>query len=167
MRAQKYMCDSYLSFPSLGRVKSIKHKAHWHICLSRPPEAISHTGTVKQTQMLQTWLQLQRMPHFQILLLYLRHEGLVVLPPSTRFHWLSLSGWAVYDNDSHDCQLKFTYLAAAARRFLALAAPGSTDSDLAASSSLLEAIEMFFRLPITCIWSSLDCKLKKKSNHNY
>jgi hypothetical protein len=46
------------------------------------------------------------------------------------------------------------YLAAAARRFLALAAPGSTDRDLAARSSLLEAMEMFFRLPITWICSS-------------
>lgn len=42
-----------------------------------------------------------------------------------------------------------SYLAAAASRFLALAAAGSTDRLLAASSSLLEAMEMFFRLPIT------------------
>ena len=46
------------------------------------------------------------------------------------------------------------YRAAADRRFFALAAPGSTDRDLAASSSLLEAMEMFFRLPITWSWSS-------------
>lgn len=50
-----------------------------------------------------------------------------------------------------------SHLAATARRFLALAAPGSTDSDLAASSSLLDAIEIFFRLPMTWIWSSLLC----------
>lgn len=67
----------------------------------------------------------------------------------------------------HGCQSQSTYLAAAARRFLALAAPGSTDRDLAASRSLLEAIEMFFRLPITCIWSSLDWKHNRKSNHKY
>ena len=42
-----------------------------------------------------------------------------------------------------------SYLAATARRFLALAAPGSTDRDLAARSSLLDAMEMFFRLPMT------------------
>lgn len=90
-------------------------------------------------------------------------KALWFLPLSTRFHWLSPWGWKVYDDDdAHGCQLQSTYLAAAARRFLALAAPGSTDSDLAASSSLLEAIEMFFRLPITCIWSSLDWKVKEK-----
>jgi len=43
------------------------------------------------------------------------------------------------------------YLAAAASRFFAFPAPGSTDKDLAANSSLLEAIEMFFKFPITCI----------------
>lgn len=55
------------------------------------------------------------------------------------------------------------HLAAAASRFLALAAPGSTDRDLAASSSLLEAMEMFFRLPMTWIWSSLHCKGQAQS----
>lgn len=48
-----------------------------------------------------------------------------------------------------------SHLAATARRFLALAAPGSTDRDLAASRSLLDAMEMFLRLPMTWIWSSL------------
>lgn len=52
----------------------------------------------------------------------------------------------------------YSYRAAAARRFLAFAAPGSTERDLAANSSLLDAIEMFFRLPITWIWSSLVCE---------
>lgn len=51
-----------------------------------------------------------------------------------------------------------SYLAAAASRFLAFAAAGSTDRLLAASSSLLEAMEMFFRLPITCTWSSFFCE---------
>lgn len=51
-----------------------------------------------------------------------------------------------------------SYLAAAARRFLAFAAAGSTERLLAASSSLLEAMEMFFRLPITCTWSSFFCE---------
>lgn len=50
------------------------------------------------------------------------------------------------------------YLAAAASRFLAFAAAGSTDRLLAASSSLLEAMEMFFRFPITCTWSSFFLK---------
>lgn len=55
-----------------------------------------------------------------------------------------------------------SHLAATARRFLALAAPGSTDRDLAASSSLLDAMEMFLRLPMTWIWSSLLWKRKGK-----
>lgn len=46
-------------------------------------------------------------------------------------------------------QATHPYLAAAAKRFLALGAPGSTDRDLAASNSLLEAIEMLLRLPMT------------------
>lgn len=52
--------------------------------------------------------------------------------------------------------IEWPHLAAAANRFLALAAPGSTDRDLAARRSLLDAMEMFFRLPITVIWSSWD-----------
>lgn len=56
----------------------------------------------------------------------------------------------------------FSHLAATARRFLALAAPGSTDRDLAASRSLLDAMEMFFRFPMTWIWSSLLYKKKKE-----
>lgn len=55
-------------------------------------------------------------------------------------------------------QATYPYLAAAAKRFLALGAPGSTERDLAASNNLLEAIEMLLRLPITWIWSSLVCK---------
>ena len=54
----------------------------------------------------------------------------------------------------HSIIMLIEYLAAADSRFFALAAAGSTDKDLAASSSLLEAIEMFFKLPITWIWSS-------------
>lgn len=46
-------------------------------------------------------------------------------------------------------QATYPYLAAAAKRFLALGAPGSTERDLAASNNLLEAIEMLLRLPIT------------------
>lgn len=67
--------------------------------------------------------------------------------------------------------IEWPHLAAAANRFLALAAPGSTDRDLAARRSLLDAMEMFFRLPITSIWSSwhykdnitiqLSCSFKK------
>lgn len=55
-----------------------------------------------------------------------------------------------------------SHLAATARRFLALAAPGSTDRDLAARSSLLDAMEMFLRLPMTWIWSSLLCTVRQK-----
>lgn len=61
----------------------------------------------------------------------------------------------------------FSHLAATARRFLALAAPGSTDRDLAASSSLLDAMEMFLRLPMTWIWSSLLCAGKEKEKHRW
>lgn len=53
------------------------------------------------------------------------------------------------------------YLAAAARRFLALGAPGSTERDLAARSNLLEAMEIFLRFPMTWIWSSFVWKGRK------
>ena len=46
----------------------------------------------------------------------------------------------------------------------ALGAPGSTERDLAASRSLLDAIEIFFRFPITCIWSSFVCRVKRKQS---
>ena len=42
-----------------------------------------------------------------------------------------------------------TYLAAAASWFLALGAPGSAERAFAASRSLLEAIEILFKLPTT------------------
>lgn len=58
--------------------------------------------------------------------------------------------------------LSSSYLAAAARRFFALGAPGSTERDFAANSSLLDAMEIFFRFPITCIWSSFVCRDKRK-----
>lgn len=48
------------------------------------------------------------------------------------------------------------YRAAAASWFLRLGELGSVDSALAASSSLLDDIEMVFRLETTCVWSSLD-----------
>lgn len=54
------------------------------------------------------------------------------------------------------------YLAAAASRFFALGAPGSTERDLAANRSLLDAIEIFLRFPITCIWSSFVWRVKRK-----
>ena len=54
-----------------------------------------------------------------------------------------------------------TYLAAVARRFFALGAPGSTERDLAANSSLLEAMEIFLRFPMTWIWSSFVWKVKR------
>lgn len=57
-----------------------------------------------------------------------------------------------------------SYLAAAARRFFALGAPGSTERDLAANSSLLDAIEMFLRFPITCIWSSFVWRVKRRQS---
>lgn len=59
----------------------------------------------------------------------------------------------------------FSYLAAAASRFFALGAPGSTERDLAANKSLLDAMEMFLRFPITWIWSSFVCKVKRRQSH--
>lgn len=67
----------------------------------------------------------------------------------------------IYTSTRHT--LSCSYLAAAAKRFFALGAPGSTERDLAANSSLLDAIEMFFRFPITCIWSSFVCRVKKET----
>ena len=58
-----------------------------------------------------------------------------------------------------------TYLAAAARRFFALGAPGSTERDLAANSSLLEAMEIFLRFPMTWIWSSFVWKVKRSQSN--
>lgn len=68
----------------------------------------------------------------------------------------------IYTSTRHT--LSCSYLAAAAKRFFALGAPGSTERDLAANSSLLDAIEMFFRFPITCIWSSFVCRVKRKQS---
>lgn len=48
------------------------------------------------------------------------------------------------------------YRAAAARWFFRLGELGSVDRALAASSSLLEDMEMVFKLDTTCVWSSLD-----------
>lgn len=63
---------------------------------------------------------------------------------------------------THETPVSFhSHLAAAARRFFALGAPGSTERDLAASSSLLDAMEIFLRFPITWIWSSLVWKVKR------
>lgn len=61
--------------------------------------------------------------------------------------------------------MSHSYLAAAARRFFALGAPGSTERDLAAKSSLLDAIEMFLRFPITWIWSSFVWKVKRSQSN--
>jgi len=47
------------------------------------------------------------------------------------------------------------YRAAAASWFLRLGEPGSVERALAASSSLLEDMEMVFRLDTTWVWSSL------------
>lgn len=46
--------------------------------------------------------------------------------------------------------------AAAASWFLRLGELGSVDRALAASSSLLDDMEIVFRLDTTCVWSSLD-----------
>lgn len=63
---------------------------------------------------------------------------------------------------THEKPISFhSHLAAAARRFFALGAPGSTERDLAANSSLLDAMEIFLRFPITWIWSSLVWKVKR------
>lgn len=48
------------------------------------------------------------------------------------------------------------YRAAAASWFLRLGELGSVVRALAASSSLLDDMEMVFRLETTCVWSSLD-----------
>lgn len=70
-------------------------------------------------------------------------------------------------NHNKNCYPHSSHLAATARRFLALAAPGSTDRDLAASRSLLDAMEMFLRLPMTWIWSSLLWKKTKVKVNRY
>lgn len=48
------------------------------------------------------------------------------------------------------------YRAAAASWFLRLGELGSVDRALAAKSSLLDDIEIVFRLDTTWVWSSLD-----------
>ncbi len=48
------------------------------------------------------------------------------------------------------------YRAAAASWFLRLGELGSVDRALAASSSLLDDMEIVFRLDTTCVWSSFD-----------
>lgn len=52
--------------------------------------------------------------------------------------------------------------AAAANWFFRLGELGSVDKALAANSSLLDDIEMVFRLVTTWVWSSLDCIRRKK-----
>lgn len=52
----------------------------------------------------------------------------------------------------------WTDRAAVANWFLRLGELGSVDKALAANSSLLEDMEMVFRLDTTCVWSSLDWK---------
>lgn len=54
--------------------------------------------------------------------------------------------------------LRRTDRAAVASWFLRLGELGSVDKALAANSSLLEDMEMVFRLDTTCVWSSLDWK---------
>lgn len=51
--------------------------------------------------------------------------------------------------------------AAAANWFFRLGELGSVDRALAANSSLLDDIEMVFRLVNTWVWSSLDCTKRK------
>lgn len=53
--------------------------------------------------------------------------------------------------------------AAAANWFFRLGELGSVDRTLAANSSLLDDIEMVFRLVTTWVWSSLDCTKRKPS----
>ena len=55
------------------------------------------------------------------------------------------------------------YRAAAASWFLRLGEPGSVDRALAASSSLLEDMEMVLRLDTTWVWSSLVCPARGES----
>lgn len=74
-----------------------------------------------------------------------REEKLKTPESSLPAHPLILCPAAPAPNQAH----RSPHLAAAAKRFLALGAPGSTDRDLAARSSLLEAMEMFLRFPMT------------------
>lgn len=55
-----------------------------------------------------------------------------------------------------DTKRNVTYRAAAASWFLRLGELGSVDRALAASSSLLDDMEIVFRFDTTCVWSSLD-----------
>lgn len=58
----------------------------------------------------------------------------------------------------NSCCLRGTDRAAVANWFLRLGELGSVDKALAANSSLLEDMEMVFRLDTTCVWSSLVWK---------
>lgn len=55
-----------------------------------------------------------------------------------------------------------SHRAAVASWFFRLGELGSVDRALAASSSLLDDMEMVFRLETTCVWSSLDWRRKIK-----
>lgn len=71
-----------------------------------------------------------------------------------RTEWQRDGHWWLKNN----CYLRKTDRAAVASWFLRLGELGSVDKALAANSSLLEDIEIVFRLDTTCVWSSFDWK---------
>lgn len=60
------------------------------------------------------------------------------------------------DLANRESERRACYRAAAASWFLRLGELGSVDRALADSSSLLDDMEIVFRLDTTCVWSSLD-----------